>query len=184
MEVEMAAVPRFRQQGSGLEGHRTNLRSKWCESHPQRSEEHTSELQSPCNLVCRLLLEKKKHRDVSRDDLYQVLERGVAEHRAHARINAALRAEIVARGRQDVVLLRLQLAEVAAHPVEHEALQIEHPLATLGVGRDQQVHEIRMVDEELRMIAQIGFDLVRTFFCKSRVFHGFPLVYPSPGFPR
>src|SRR5256885_6300920 len=28
-------------------------------SHP-RSEEHTSELQSPCNLVCRLLLEKKK----------------------------------------------------------------------------------------------------------------------------
>src|SRR5256885_17111192 len=27
---------------------------------PQRSEEHTSELQSPCNLVCRLLLEKKK----------------------------------------------------------------------------------------------------------------------------
>src|SRR5256885_10562425 len=31
-----------------------------------RSEEHTSELQSPCNLVCRLLLEKKKtpHRSV------------------------------------------------------------------------------------------------------------------------
>src|SRR5688500_19337844 len=27
---------------------------------PGRSEEHTSELQSPCNLVCRLLLEKKK----------------------------------------------------------------------------------------------------------------------------
>src|SRR2546426_7869551 len=27
----------------------------------QRSEEHTSELQSPCNLVCRLLLEKKKY---------------------------------------------------------------------------------------------------------------------------
>src|SRR5256885_11751043 len=32
----------------------------------RRSEEHTSELQSPCNLVCRLLLEKKKTpRDVS-----------------------------------------------------------------------------------------------------------------------
>src|SRR5256885_10092071 len=28
---------------------------------PVRSEEHTSELQSPCNLVCRLLLEKKKN---------------------------------------------------------------------------------------------------------------------------
>src|SRR5256885_7893936 len=29
-----------------------------------RSEEHTSELQSPCNLVCRLLLEKKKKADL------------------------------------------------------------------------------------------------------------------------
>src|SRR2546426_5899591 len=29
-----------------------------------RSEEHTSELQSPCNLVCRLLLEKKKENTV------------------------------------------------------------------------------------------------------------------------
>src|SRR5256885_9729329 len=34
----------------GLHGRRAAL----------RSEEHTSELQSPCNLVCRLLLEKKK----------------------------------------------------------------------------------------------------------------------------
>src|SRR5256885_4947545 len=33
-----------------------------------RSEEHTSELQSPCNLVCRLLLEKKNH------DYYTVTE--------------------------------------------------------------------------------------------------------------
>src|SRR5688500_8325012 len=32
------------------------------ESARMRSEEHTSELQSPCNLVCRLLLEKKKKR--------------------------------------------------------------------------------------------------------------------------
>src|SRR2546426_8842411 len=35
----------------------------------ERSEEHTSELQSPCNLVCRLLLEKKKkirkHKNIS-----------------------------------------------------------------------------------------------------------------------
>src|SRR2546426_8177900 len=29
-----------------------------------RSEEHTSELQSPCNLVCRLLLEKKKKKEI------------------------------------------------------------------------------------------------------------------------
>src|SRR2546426_9589395 len=32
----------------------------------RRSEEHTSELQSPCNLVCRLLLEKKKTKQTTR----------------------------------------------------------------------------------------------------------------------
>src|SRR5256885_10903062 len=32
----------------------------------RRSEEHTSELQSPCNLVCRLLLEKKKKQNQRR----------------------------------------------------------------------------------------------------------------------
>src|SRR2546427_4757652 len=35
------------------------------QQHLRRSEEHTSELQSQSNLVCRLLLEKKKKRDVS-----------------------------------------------------------------------------------------------------------------------
>src|SRR5205807_9022617 len=36
------------------------LRASFRSRHADRSEEHTSELQSPCNLVCRLLLEKKK----------------------------------------------------------------------------------------------------------------------------
>src|SRR5256885_6076341 len=36
----------------------------------QRSEEHTSELQSPCNLVCRLLLEKKKNKKNGHDTSY------------------------------------------------------------------------------------------------------------------
>src|SRR5256885_9535940 len=45
-------------------------------SHPdlpsagKRSEEHTSELQSPCNLVCRLLLEKKKTQQHNSVSLY------------------------------------------------------------------------------------------------------------------
>src|SRR2546426_4672068 len=34
----------------------------------ERSEEHTSELQSPCNLVCRLLLEKKKKKQNEHTD--------------------------------------------------------------------------------------------------------------------
>src|SRR2546426_6873701 len=39
----------------------------------RRSEEHTSELQSPCNLVCRLLLEKKKNTQVHQDrDFYPI----------------------------------------------------------------------------------------------------------------
>src|SRR5256885_3838389 len=37
-------------------------------SQQARSEEHTSELQSPCNLVCRLLLEKKKKKRVQLDN--------------------------------------------------------------------------------------------------------------------
>src|SRR2546426_2031378 len=35
-----------------------------------RSEEHTSELQSPCNLVCRLLLEKKKNKQRYHMNIY------------------------------------------------------------------------------------------------------------------
>src|SRR2546426_7570788 len=52
-EGSQIRVPRGRQDQDGtalLDRHRRG----------QRSEEHTSELQSPCNLVCRLLLEKKK----------------------------------------------------------------------------------------------------------------------------
>src|SRR5256885_11375867 len=39
----------------------------------QRSEEHTSELQSPCNLVCRLLLEKKKNHNLPPCDFHTEL---------------------------------------------------------------------------------------------------------------
>src|SRR2546426_7407489 len=37
-----------------------SLRTWYSKTWRSRSEEHTSELQSPCNIVCRLLLEKKK----------------------------------------------------------------------------------------------------------------------------
>src|SRR5256885_10700749 len=36
-----------------------------------RSEEHTPELQSPCNLVCRLLLEKKKYKYINEPCIYK-----------------------------------------------------------------------------------------------------------------
>src|SRR5256885_7238213 len=44
-----------------VQGPRRNLST--AKNQHRRSEEHTSELQSPCNLVCRLLLEKKKEQD-------------------------------------------------------------------------------------------------------------------------
>src|ERR1039457_6375279 len=48
----------FRSGGGGRGDHESGH-----VDHPRRrSEEHTSELQSPCNLVCRLLLEKKKNK--------------------------------------------------------------------------------------------------------------------------
>src|SRR5256885_10234784 len=43
--------------GSGVRGRGSGIGGQ---GRAERSEEHTSELQSPCNLVCRLLLEKKK----------------------------------------------------------------------------------------------------------------------------
>src|SRR5256885_10777772 len=50
-----------------------------------RSEEHTSELQSPCNLVCRLLLEKKKN-------LKQVLRTVVSDRSSCFAITGLVRA--------------------------------------------------------------------------------------------
>src|SRR2546426_6235951 len=47
-------------QVSGARFPRCSLDTFGDDALPRRSEEHTSELQSPCNLVCRLLLEKKK----------------------------------------------------------------------------------------------------------------------------
>src|SRR2546426_2174706 len=66
--VEPAAVKRgdillYRGE-RGLIAHRLeSLRKSAKGEDVRRSEEHTSELQSPCNLVCRLLLEKKKKKE-------------------------------------------------------------------------------------------------------------------------
>src|ERR1022692_725958 len=48
----------------------------------RRSEEHTSELQSPCNLVCRLLLEKKTNKQMLSFGRSKVQSRGVSASRA------------------------------------------------------------------------------------------------------
>src|SRR2546430_7378040 len=50
--------PRSTRGGGAPDGHRESAGA----SRSSRSEEHTSELQSQSNIVCRLLLEKKKHK--------------------------------------------------------------------------------------------------------------------------
>src|SRR5256885_4702567 len=59
--ASLLELPEFQQSGRtqhtpGFPGREI---AGWLSQFPGRSEEHTSELQSPCNLVCRLLLEKK-----------------------------------------------------------------------------------------------------------------------------
>src|SRR5258708_14056354 len=56
-------------------------------SRHQRSEEHTSELQSPDHLVCRLLLEKKKKLDTTNGRTY-IPTRTMAHVRVHTRSRA------------------------------------------------------------------------------------------------
>src|SRR2546430_6272446 len=63
--VEIAA---HRHQHAGYSHHEESDGARQRKYPPVRSEEHTSELQSQSNLVCRLLLEKKKsHKTTSRD---------------------------------------------------------------------------------------------------------------------
>src|SRR2546430_13270119 len=50
-----------------------------------RSEEHTSELQSQSNLVCRLLLEKKKRTQIH-DDMYRALEKHLIQNNSATNI--------------------------------------------------------------------------------------------------
>src|SRR5256885_4031284 len=65
--VRLGEVPRERVTGFvamriAIEDAVVEVAHVACSGTEVRSEEHTSELQSPCNLVCRLLLEKKKRR--------------------------------------------------------------------------------------------------------------------------
>src|SRR5256886_8384776 len=55
--------PRGERGSAGSVRRRTQLRRHGRAIQHQRSEEHTSELQSQSNIVCRLLLEKKKNYD-------------------------------------------------------------------------------------------------------------------------
>src|ERR1022692_319002 len=72
---------------------------------PIRSEEHTSELQSSCNLVCRLLLEKKKN----------ALARYLAKHSTVAELFGAL----------GVRHLTTQCVELFGHPPARLLLQLK-----------------------------------------------------------
>src|SRR3989454_8529489 len=70
-----------------------------------RSEEHTSELQSPCNLVCRLLLEKKKK---------HILYRLKGEHtRGYALAATKMTAMCISHGKHLIVAYRIETSLVS-----------------------------------------------------------------------
>src|SRR5437762_9566863 len=58
----------FRERGATRYQRRSARLSSVCHQALRRSEEHTSELQSPMYLVCRLLLEKKKKKQQAQTD--------------------------------------------------------------------------------------------------------------------
>src|SRR5256885_9987382 len=79
LEPAIASAAAAAVKENGLEGRFAELERErlarlareWLEiEKTRRSEEHTSELQSPCNLVCRLLLEKKKNKNTSLHDAH------------------------------------------------------------------------------------------------------------------
>src|ERR1017187_10679530 len=73
----------FRSTGAVVEFALDMLWSRWAGGHSERSEEHTSELQSPMYLVCRLLLEKKS-------EPWSLSSRGHAACRARRCISCSL----------------------------------------------------------------------------------------------
>src|ERR1039457_666795 len=81
---------------------------------PTRSEEHTSELQSPCNLVCRLLLEKKKVRHFIGDAAHErtLAALAVAAPAEHAaQLARAMRSQLA-----QVIFVRVLFFLIIGHP--------------------------------------------------------------------
>src|SRR2546430_5091935 len=74
---------------------------------PARSEEHTSELQSQSNLVCRLLLEKKKNRDASDPTVLPSLRLSPPAPRVASHRRAALPRAVTSTGVLGLPPLRL-----------------------------------------------------------------------------
>src|SRR5574340_1604330 len=70
----------FRSRSTTRQIHRT--RRCGCRSRTTRSEEHTSELQSPKDLVCRLLLEKKKKKGARNECRREGKCGGMTTHRS------------------------------------------------------------------------------------------------------
>src|SRR5256885_9477204 len=82
---EGTCIGNYCSLAAGIAAFRRNHPTSRISQHPffynARSEEHTSELQSPCNLVCRLLLEKKN---------YSLIGADLTLHHPHARLHYRL----------------------------------------------------------------------------------------------
>src|SRR2546427_1162166 len=65
LEARLVRAVGGSEQRRGIQDYLLHIVAADHEAHEERSEEHTSELQSQSNLVCRLLLEKKKKHNVT-----------------------------------------------------------------------------------------------------------------------
>src|SRR5256885_757059 len=106
-----------------------------------RSEEHTSELQSPCNLVCRLLLEKKKITPLRFIHRHHATLVPSAAGRLHFRhVPAPSRLSFIARDRHTAAIPLTRLAALVSCADRRFAVRVAPsvsptlPSAPLGVS--------------------------------------------------
>ena len=109
-----------------------------------------------------------QHGEIGCHDLQEVLEIRGPQHRDDGLVHAALAREVAAARRNQALLLALQPHHVAAQTLQHEMLEIEHAVAGLAARRPHQPQGFGMPLEEIRMLAQIGDDVVSADLARLR----------------
>src|SRR6478735_1959897 len=104
----------------------------------RRSEEHTSELQSPCNLVCRLLLEKKNDRDAG-------------THRENTRSGVGQRLTKWSVTRGDIVILFFFFNDAAPTEIYTLSLHDALPICLMQGGLQPAFCMRRSLSSSLRL---------------------------------
>src|SRR5256885_1144309 len=104
-----------------------------------RSEEHTSELQSPCNLVCRLLLEKKKNqKELTKMQLDNQKEIAEMQNETQKEI-AGIQSATSRQNTKDQVYAQ---NEMLAYQQKESTARVASIMENTNLSKQQQVSEI------------------------------------------